>query len=131
MKKWAAWTMAGAILLGGIAYVSSARGAPTPEKGIIIGQAIEFSTYAMHDRGDEGYVAALVNRAELGFPVGILEEDTGEIWIVVYRNPAPASGLQTGNDMLAPLMGKKIVVQGLKYRAPGVNVIRMSIASEY
>lgn len=133
MKKWAAWTVVGAILLSvsGIAYVSSAMGVEKPEKGILIGQAIEFSTYAMQDREGEGYVAALTNRAELGFPVGILEEGTGDIWIVVYRNPAPASGMQTGNEILAPLMGKKIVVQGLKYRAPGVNLIRISIASEY
>lgn len=133
MKKWAAWTVAGAILLSvsGIAYVSSAMGVTKPEKGILIGQAIEFSTYAMQDSGDEVYIAALTNRAELGFPVGILEEDTGEMWIVVYRNSAPASGLQTGNEMLAPLMGKKVVVVGIKYRAPGVNVIKMSTAAEY
>ena len=120
-----------ALVLASAAYVSAGQKNMKGEKGIIIGQAIEVSTYAMQDSDGEGYVDALTNRANQGFPVGILEDETGEFWLVVYRNPAPASGMQTGNAMLAPLMGKKVVAQGLKYKAKGLSVIRMSIVSEY
>jgi len=70
-------------------------------------------------------------RIEEGFPVGIIEEETGEVWIAVFRDPAPASHLDTANEHLLPYAGKKTVVQGLKYRADGVNVVRVGVASEY
>ena len=96
----------------------------------MVGNAIEITTYAMKGLGEE-HAAGGRQRAEHGFPVGILEEETGEIWVCVYRNTAPASHLETANKVMAPFIGQKVVVQGLKYRAKGVNVIRVSVISEY
>ena len=118
-----------AALFSAVAYVSAGE-APQGEKGILVGDVIEISTYAMKGPG-EGNKDAYANRSGLGFPVGILEEGTGRIYICVYRNPAPASSLQTANDILTPYMGMKVAAQGLKYHADGVNVLRLSIISEY
>ena len=112
-----------------IAYVSAGT-APKGEKGILVGDVVDITTYAMQGLGEEN-VAAFKNRAELGFPVGIVEEGTGRVYICVYRNPAPASGLQLANDVLAPYMGIKVAAQGLKYHAEGVNLLRLSVISEY
>lgn len=112
-----------------VAYVSAGT-APAAEKGVIVGNVIDIATYATKGLGEDN-VAAFKNRAELGFPVGIVEEGTGRVYICVYRNPAPASGLQTANDVLAPYMGMKVAAQGLKYHAEGVNLLRLSVISEY
>ena len=112
-----------------VAYVSAGT-APAAEKGVIVGNVIDIATYATKGLGEDN-VAAFKNRAELGFPVGIVEEGTGRVYICVYRNPAPASSLQTANDVLAPYMGMKVAAQGLKYHAEGVNLLRLSIISEY
>lgn len=112
-----------------VAYVSAGT-APAAEKGVIVGNVIDIATYATKGLGEDN-VEAFKNRAELGFPVGIVEEGTGRVYICVYRNPAPASGLQTANDVLAPYMGMKVAAQGLKYHAEGVNLLRLSVISEY
>lgn len=112
-----------------VAYVSAGT-APKAEKGVLIGQVVDITTYATKGLGEEN-VEAFKNRAELGFPVGIVEEETGRVYICVYRNPAPASGLEMANKVLAPYMGMKVAAQGLKYHAEGVNLLRLSIISEY
>ena len=53
------------------------------------------------------------------------------MWVCVYRNNAPASHLELANKHVTEYIGKKVTVQGLKYKAKGVNVIRMSVISEY
>jgi hypothetical protein len=116
------------IVLSAVAYVAAEVAAP--EKGIVIGTAIEISTYAT--QGATGNdIPAMTSRCEQGFPVGILDEASGEVWIAIFRNNAPASALETGNKMLQPFMGKKVVVQGLKYKAKGVNLMRVAVISEY
>ena len=118
-----------ASLFTAVAYVSAGE-APVATKGILVGDVIDITTYAMKGHGEDS-IEAYKNRAALGFPVGILEEETGRVYICVYRNPAPASGLQLANDVLAPYMGMKVAAQGLKYHAEGVNLLRLSIISEY
>jgi hypothetical protein len=131
MKKvWLVAPVALLLVAGAIAFVS-AKGAPKAQNSTIVGTVIDITGYAMHGRLGEEHVESGKYRAEHGFPVGILEEDTGTVWIAVYRLPVPAAGLQTGNDVLAPLMGQMIVAQVLLYRAPGVNVIRLALAREY
>lgn len=132
IKKWVVGITAGMVVFSGVAFVYAGEmTAPKPEKGMIIGDVIELSTYAMKGHGGEIFTEAGRDRAEKGFPVGILEESTGEVWIAVYRSSAPASHLEKANKHLIPLMGQKVAVQGLKYKAKGVNLIRLSLISEY
>ncbi len=128
MKKFTVAVVAILAICSTVAYVSAdSRG----EKGFVVGTVIEASTYAMKGLHDPGYAAAAASRADQGFPVGIVEEETGDVYICVYRNSAPASGMQTANAILKPMMGKKAVVQGVKYKSEGLNVIRISNVSEY
>ena len=130
MKKWAFSMILVGILLTGVAYVN-AQEAAKPEKGVIVGQAVEISTYLMKGIDFEGFAETCKNRAEQGFPVAIVEEETGDVFFCVYRNPAPASSMEKGNKILAPYMGQKVVVQGLIYRGKKTNLVRVSVISEY
>ncbi len=126
MKKTLVFIGGIAVLLASMTFVVA--GEPgQPEKQVLVGTAIELSTYAM--QGDN--VESMVFRAEQGFPVGVIEEETGDLYVCVFRNPAPASSMETANERMAPLMGKKVVVQGLVYRTASFNVIRIGTISEY
>ena len=129
MKKVHIALVAALIVSVGMAYES--LGGTEPEDGMIVGEAIDITGYAMFGRVGEEHIESGKYRAEHGFPVGIREEETGDVWIAVYRLPVPAAGLQTANKVLAPFMGMTVVAQGLKYRAEGVNLIRLSLVSEY
>lgn len=129
-NKYAILVACAAMVLTAGAWVFAQDAAPKGEKGIIVGDIIELGTYAMQGNTPE-LVPAHKARIEEGFPVGILEDETGEIWVAVYRNNAPASHLELANKHLAEYVGKKVTVQGLKYKAKGVSVIRVSVISEY
>ncbi len=99
------------------------------QQSTIMGEVIDIAGYAMKDmRGADGAEAGRF-RAEQGFPIGILTED-GEVYIAVYKNPAPASALKTANGVLVDLMGKDVVVRGAVHEARGIKVVEIQIASE-
>jgi hypothetical protein len=100
------------------------------EKGLVVGHAVEIATYVMKGLSEDT-IGEMQNRASQGFPVGIIEEETNELWICVYRSNAPASGIVPGNEKMNEHLGLKVVAQGVKYTANGVNVIRFGTISEY
>lgn len=133
MSKRSVAFIVGAVIMSvtlSVAYVS-AQDAPKPEKTFIVGEVIAIADYAMTGRRGEEAAEPGKFQAEKGFPVGILEEETGDIFIAVWRNSAPASHTELANKRLQDLMGMKVAAQGLVYRAKGINVIRMSLVSEY
>lgn len=125
MKKILVSFILGCLITLGAVQVLAVSG----QKSTIMGEVIDIAGYAMKDaRGEEDAEAGRF-RAEKGFPVGILTEE-GEVYVAVYKNPAPASGLETANDMLMDLMGKEAVVRGTVYEAQGIKVVQVQIASE-
>ncbi len=120
-----------AVLVLGLALYNGVEAAPKGEKIMVIGEVIDIANFAMKGWSGEEYAEAGQHHAEKGLPLGILEEETGKLVIPVYKNPAPASTLESANKLLEPYMGKKVVVQGLKYSKQGIDVIRISIVSEY
>ena len=129
-SKYLALCVCAAAVMTAGAWVFAQDAAPKGEKGIIIGDVVDLGTFAMQGNTPE-LVAAHKARIAEGFPVGIVEEGTGDVWVCVFRNNAPASHLELANKYVAEYVGKKVTVQGLKYKAKGVNVIRMSVISEY
>ena len=132
MKKWAFNLIAAALLVAGTYYVSAQpQDAPKPEKKMIVGEVIDIAGFVMKGAIGEEHADAIKFRTEGGFPVGILDEESGEIYIAVYKNPAPASVLETANKVMAEYAGMKVAAQGLVYRSHGMNVIRIAIIGEY
>ena len=133
MKYLTMLAMSLALGLGTVALISAQSTSTTPKgvKGIIVGEVIDLATYAMKgERGDAAREPGIHNSGK-HFPIGILEEETGDLYIAVYRNPAPASSMELANPILEKYMNKKVAAQGLLYKAPGLNFIRLSIVGEY
>lgn len=116
-----------AMVLTAVSYVSAQA---KPQKGVLVGTVVEISSYAMKGLGEDT-IEGHKSRAEHGFPVGLIEDETGVLWVCTFRSSAPASHLETANKHLAEYMGQKVAMQGQLYRAKGANVIRMSVVSEY
>ena len=118
------------ISIAALALLGSLQlGAVDPASQTIMGEVIDVAGYAMRDaQGEEGRGAGRF-RAEQGFPIGILTAE-GEVFIAVYKNPAPASALEPANEALIDLMGQQVVARGRVYRARGASVIEIAIAGE-
>ena len=114
---------------GGAAYVNAQ--VAKPEKGVIVGLAVELTTYVMKGPDADAFAESCASRSAQDFPVAIVEEETGDVYFCVYRDPAPASHMEKANKVLTEYMGQKVVVQGLKYKRNGINLIRVSVISEY
>lgn len=130
MKKVHIFVAATLVLFVAWTFASPA-GAPQGEEGLLIGEVIDITGYAKFGRLGEEHIEAGQYRAGHGFPIGILEDETEDVWIAVYRLPVPAAGLQTANSVLKPYMGQTVVAQGTKYRVKGANLIQISLVSEY
>lgn len=137
MKKFAVIFVAAVLCaaVGVTAFVSAQKDAPgqPPKgvKGVLVGDVISVVDYAMFGRMGEENVASGQLHAEHGMPIAIIEDETNEVWMTCYRDPAPASHLESANKKLHDYIGMKVAVQGLKYEAEGVKLIRISVVSEY
>jgi hypothetical protein len=114
-------SVAGATLL-------AAGGQPTRQT--ITGEVIDIAAFAMKEAHGEQSAEAARFRAEQGFPLGILDPASGDVYLAVYRNPAPASKLEPGNGVLLSLVGKEVVAQGRVFTNRGAKVIEIAVVSE-
>lgn len=131
MKKWTAAALMAMVIIGSTAGVLAAIKPTKPEKGVIVGEVIELSTFAMKGHGSKEIIAGAKNRVGQGFPVAILEDKTGDIFVAVYKNNAPASAMVMANKILEPYVGQKVVATGQIYRAKGMNLMQIRFVSEY
>jgi hypothetical protein len=122
------WACAAAVVAS-LAVGTFVHAQAKPQKGVLVGTVVDIGSYAMLGMSED-QIPAHKARIEEGFPVGVIDED-GKMWVCVYRDNAPASHLETANKYMADFAGMKCAIQGLKYEADGVNVIRVSVISEY
>ena len=131
MKRLALAAFTIILMVGAVTYVTAASASTRGEKGAVIGEVIDIGNYAIKGLLGEDPAEAGRYRSDLGFPIGILEDGTGRVYVALYKLPVPAAGLQTGNTVLSPLMGRKVVAQGTKYHTAGVDVLQISLVAEY
>jgi hypothetical protein len=117
------------LLISLMAGWSGLVGAADKPRTTLTGEIIDLTTFAMKADAAERDAEAMGYRVEGGFPVGLLTDD-GEVYIAVYRNPAPAAGLETANKILRPLVGKQVVCQGRVFENGPVKVVEIAIVSE-
>ena len=130
MNRWIAGLTAGLLMAGGSLYLY-AQQAPKAESKLIVGEVIDIVTYAMKGVRGEEMEAAGRYRADHGFPIAIIEEGTDDVYIAIYKDPAPASEIAMANKILKEWMGKKVTAQGRVYKVKGVNLIEVRVAFEY
>lgn len=118
-----------ALVLGSGTFLWQQIAEAAPQRETIMGEVVDITGLLMKGtRGEEGAKAGQ-HHAGRGFPLGILTEE-GDVYIAVYRNPAPASALETANDLLFDLMGKQVVAQGRLFEGSGLHLIEIAIVGE-
>lgn len=127
MKRWIGGGLIALVVLTGT-YLATAQ---PKKKQMVVGVVIDVIDYGRKGWQGEEHAESGKYHVDKGFPVGILEDETGTIYIACYKNPAPASGLETANKMLSSYIGKKVTAQGRVYKQGGLSVIELAIVGEY
>lgn len=110
-------------IAGGYAHAQTKKDAP--QSKLISGEVISLCGYLVRDQhGEEGRDAGIFLTETKGLPIAILEEETGEIYIAVWK------GFQSATPKLAPYMGMKVNAKGFVYSKAGTHLIELQIVSE-
>jgi hypothetical protein len=94
------------------------------EQRLLSGEVVSLAGCLMKGHmGSEKADVGQFDTAERGLPIGILDTETDQLYIAVYRggNAAPK---------LAELMGKKVNAQGATYFRHGVHLIDIQVVAE-
>ena len=125
MRKALLGCIAGVAAIAVVVGTAGAAGVPTSEKRLVSGEVVSLSTYMMKDlRGEEGRAPGAYQVEKLGLPLAIIEDETDEIFIAVWKGPRSAQ------DKLLPLMGLKINAQGPVFERGGVKLIEIQVVAE-
>lgn len=106
----------------------SAQGARGRET--VTGEVVDLFGYVSEGRHGAEFAEAGKYRVENGFPVGIVNLENGAIYVAVFRDPSPASALETANGVLVDLVGKEVVAQGKVSEKHGLKLIELAVVSE-
>ncbi|GEM_PF-2280503 len=130
MRKWLSGAIVAALIGVGM-ILGSAALAQRQQRVTVVGDVVDLVGLAMRGQGGDYTAEAMKFRVEHGFPVGLIEEESGAVYLVVYRDPAPAAHLETANKTLLPFVGKKVAAQGRIYEGKGYKVLEVAIVGEY
>lgn len=112
----------GVFLIGGLSF--AAERAKNGEKKLISGEVISVWNYLVRDQHGEEHRGSSVRLAEKGLPIGILDDESGEIYVAVVAGPGSAV------QKLVPYMGMKVNAQGPVYHKAGVTLIEIQVVAE-
>lgn len=102
--------------------------ADPPQQGavrLVSGEVISVAAYLTKGlHGEENREAGIFQVETRGLPVGILDEESGEIYVAMLK------GSQSAATKLAPLMGKVVNAQGPVYSHGGLHLIEIQIVAE-
>ena len=109
-------------LIAGVSL--AARDAKNGEKKLISGEVVSVWNYLARDQHGEEQRGFSVRLAEKGLPIGILDDESGEIFIAVVDGPGSAV------RKLVPFMGMRVNAQGPVYHKAGVHLIEIQVVAE-
>ena len=91
---------------------------------MVTGEVIDITCYVRHDSKGPEHVKCALNCAELGMPLGILEDDTDVIYLII-----PA-GLGAPKEGVDGFIGQHVTAKLMLFRSGGLNSAEvMSIAA--
>jgi hypothetical protein len=91
---------------------------------MVTGEVIDITCYVRHDSKGPEHVKCALNCAELGMPLGILEDDTDVIYLII---PAGHGAPKEGVD---GFIGQHVTAKLMLFRSGGLNSAEvMSIAA--
>ncbi|MDX1384780.1 MAG: hypothetical protein R3190_14100 [Thermoanaerobaculia bacterium] len=115
------------VLVVGVALVATTTAAvdPAGETRLVSGEVVSLAAYLIRDlHGEDGRDAGVFQVEKLGLPLAIVEDDTGDVYVAVWKGPRSAQ------DRLLPLMGVKVNAQGPVYERGGVRLIEIQVVAE-
>ena len=81
----------------------------------VTGEVIDITCYVRHDSKGPEHIKCALYCANLGMPLGILEDDTDKIYLII---PAGHGAPQEGVD---GFIGKHVTVKLMVFRRGGLN----------
>ena len=81
----------------------------------ITGEIIDITCYLRHDSRGEKHIKCGTSCANLGMPLGLLEDETDKVYLIV------PPGHEDPKGPVLPYMGKKITVDAILYTMGGLT----------
>ena len=126
MRKILAATVAG-IFFASVAVLASdtkgKTGAAPKTETKLVGEVICLSCYVDHESKGPEHAACAASCAKRGVPMGILEDKTGSVFMVV-------KGHTGANEALAPFAGKKVALSGRWLERGGAKIFNLNTVAE-
>ena len=117
----------GAFLLVSVAvWASDTKGktGTTPKtEAKLVGEVICISCYTDHESKGAEHAACAASCAKRGVPMGVLEEKTGNVFLVV-------KGHSGANADLEPFAGKKVALTGRWFERGGAKIFNLDTVTE-
>jgi len=126
MRKVLVATLAAALLASVAVLASDTKGkteaAPKTEAKLL-GEVICLSCYVDHESKGPEHAACAASCAKRGVPMGILEDKTGNVFMVV-------KGHTGANEALQPFAGKKAALSGRWLERGGAKIFNLNTVTE-
>ncbi|HLG93802.1 MAG TPA: hypothetical protein VI546_03105 [candidate division Zixibacteria bacterium] len=126
MRKILAATVAG-IFFASVAVLASdtkgKTGAAPKTETKLVGEVICLSCYVDHESKGPEHAACAASCAKRGVPMGILEDKTGSVFMVVKGHTDP-------NEALQPFAGKRAALSGRWLERGGAKIFNLNTVAE-
>lgn len=126
MKKIMAMLAAAGLFAFGTGMASDTKGkteaAPKTEAKLV-GEVICLSCYTDHESKGPEHAACAASCAKRGVPMGVLEEKTGHVFLVV-------KGHAGANADLQPFAGRKVALTGRWFERGGAKIFNLDTVTE-
>jgi hypothetical protein len=115
---------AGAVALAA-AFTLNAQEKKAAKEVTVTGEIIDTKCYVTGGAKGEGHKQCAVDCIEGGLPVGVLEDKTDKVYVVV-----PASGMKGANEALAKYAAEKVKLTGTVAERGGQRLLVYSKVEE-
>ncbi len=127
MRKVLVLLPAVALLLAAVVWASdTARGkaeAVSKSEAKLVGEVVCLSCYVDHGAKGGEHAACAASCAKRGVPMGVLEEKTGSVFMVI-------KGHNGANEALVPFAGKKVALSGRWIERGGTKIFNLETVAE-
>jgi hypothetical protein len=126
MKKVLALFLSASLLATAAVLASDTKektGAAPKTEIKLTGEVVCLSCYVDHEAKGAEHAACAASCAKRGVPMGILEDKTGHVFLVVR-------GHTGANEVLAPFAGKKAALTGRWFERGGAKIFNLDTVTE-
>lgn len=129
-RKLLGWLAAMTLILSAASVYRQAQAGPEGEV-LITGEAVDLYCYLAKEMRGELQKACAERTEKRNLPTAIIDAETGEIYIAVFRYKRPANNWpDSASAALAPYLVSKVNARGTVFERGGVKMIEIHMLSE-